>query len=161
MPRPLRRCSSAVLTTIALVAMLAGPAAAAAPSPPTNVTAHAGHELAQVTWDAPTPDDPSITGYTITASPLDAPAVTVDQAARTATVTGLTDGTPYTFMVTATNPDGTSPPSAPSAPVTPAPPAATTLTLAAAPTSVLHGGTVTLSGRLQRADTAAGIAEET
>jgi Fibronectin type III domain len=95
------------------------------------------------------------------ASPLDAPPVTVDQSARTATVSGLTNGTPYTLTVTANNPDGTSPPSAPSAPVTPAPPAATTLTLAAAPASVVHGGTVTLSGRLQRADTAAVIAGET
>ena len=36
-------------------------------------------------------------------------------------------------------------PGPPSAPVTPAPPV---LTLAATPTSVLHGGTVTLTGRL-------------
>jgi hypothetical protein len=76
----LRRCSSAVLATIALVAMLPGPASAAVPGPPTNVTARAGDELAQVTWDAPTLDDPSITGYTITASPADAPPVTVDQS---------------------------------------------------------------------------------
>jgi hypothetical protein len=47
-------------------------------------------------------------------------------------------------------------PGPPSAPVTPAPPVATTLTLAATPTSVLHGGTVTLTGRLQRVDIAAG-----
>jgi hypothetical protein len=80
LPRPLRRCSSAVLATIALVAMLPGPASAAVPGPPTNVTARAGDQLAQVTWDAPTPDDPSITGYTITASPADAPPVTVDQS---------------------------------------------------------------------------------
>jgi len=70
----------AVLATIALVAMLPGPASAAVPGPPTNVTARAGDQLAQVTWDAPTPDDPSITGYTITASPADAPPVTVDQS---------------------------------------------------------------------------------
>lgn len=141
--------------------MLAGPASAAVPSPPRNVTARAGHQLAEVTWDAPTADDPSITGYTITVSPLDAPAVTVDQAARTATVTGLTNGAAYTFTVAAINPDGTSPPSDPCAPVTPAPPAATSLTMAASPTSLLHGGTVILSGQLQRVDTAAGIAGET
>jgi len=52
-------------------------------------------------------------------------------------------------------------PGPPSAPVTPAPPVATTLTLAATPTSVLHGGTVTLTGRLQWVDTAAGIPGET
>lgn len=49
----------------------------------------------------------------------------------------------------------------PSAPVTPGPAAATTLTLAASPTSILHGGTVQLSGRLQQAHTAEGIAGET
>lgn len=92
-------------------------------------------------------------------SPADTPAVIVDSTARTATVTGLTNGTAYTFTVTATNPDGTSPPSAPSAPVTPIPAVATTLTLAA-PTSVLHGGTVQLTGRLQQANTAEGIAGE-
>jgi hypothetical protein len=35
------------------------------------VTARAGDQLAEVTRTAPSPDDPSITGYTITASPLD------------------------------------------------------------------------------------------
>jgi len=82
LPRPLRRCSSAVLATIALVAMLPGPASAAVPGPPTNVTARAGDRLAEVSWTAPMPDDPTptITGYTITASPADAPPVTVDQS---------------------------------------------------------------------------------
>jgi P pilus assembly chaperone PapD/5-hydroxyisourate hydrolase-like protein (transthyretin family) len=164
LPRPLHWPSTTILATITLLAtsvVVAGPASAAVPSPPTNVTARAGDQLAQVAWNAPTPDDPSITGYTITASPLDAPAVTVDPTARTATATGLTNGTAYTFTVTAANPDGTSPPSDPSAPVTPALPASTTLTLTAAPTSVLAGGAVQLAGRLQRADTAAGITGET
>jgi 5-hydroxyisourate hydrolase-like protein (transthyretin family) len=158
-----RLISAVVATTIALgfAAMVAGPATAAVPGPPTSVTARAGHQLAEVTWNAPTPDDPSITGYTVTASPADTPPVTVDPTARTATVTGLTNGTPYTFTVAATNPDGSSPPSAPSSPVIPGTPATTTLTLAASPTSLLHGSTVQLSGRLQRADTATGIADET
>jgi hypothetical protein len=73
----------------------------------------------------------------------------------------LTNATAYTFTVAATNPDGASPPSDPSAPVTPGPPIATTLTLVASPTSVLHGGTVQLSGRLQQANTTDGIAGET
>jgi 5-hydroxyisourate hydrolase-like protein (transthyretin family) len=113
-----------------------------------------------VTWSAPAPDDPSITGYTIITSPADTPAVTVDPTARTATVAGLTNGTAYSFTVAATNPDGTSSPSTPSALVTPAPPVATTLTLTATPASVLYGGAVTLTGRLQQADTA-GVAGET
>jgi 5-hydroxyisourate hydrolase-like protein (transthyretin family) len=163
LPRSLRWSCIGVLVAITVLAtsvMFAGSATAAVPGPPTDVTARAGDQLAQVTWNAPAPDDPSITGYTITTSPADTPAVTVDPTARTATVTGLTNGTAYSFTVAATNPDGTSSPSTPSAPVTPAPPAATTLTLTAAPTSVLYGGTVTLSGRLQQANTA-GIAGET
>jgi hypothetical protein len=158
-----RLFSAAIATvTLAVTAMVAGPATAAVPGPPTSVTARAGDQLAEITWTAPSPDDPTITGYVVTAAPADTPPVTVDPTARTATVTGLTNGTAYTFTVAATNPDGTSPPSDPSAPVTPGPPAATTtLTLAANPTSVLHGGTVQLSGRLQQAETEAGIAGET
>jgi fibronectin type III domain protein len=141
-----------------------GPAATAdpgtVPSPPTNLTARAGDQLAEVTWDGPLPHDPSITDYTVTPSPADTAPVTVDQTAPTATVTRLTNSTAYTFTVTATNPDGTSPPSAPSPPVTPASPAATTLTLAASPTRVLDGGSVELTGILRQADTLAGIGGE-
>jgi hypothetical protein len=157
------RLFSAAIATIALtvMAMAAGPATAAVPGSPTSVTARAGDQLAEVTWTAPTPDDPTITGYTITSSPADTPPVTVDPTARTTTVTGLANGTAYTFTVAATNPDGTSPPSDPSAPVTPGPPAATTVTLAAGPTSVLYGGAVQLSGRLQQTNTEEGIAGET
>jgi len=154
---------SAALATIALAvtAMAAGPATAAVSGPPTSVTAHAGDQLAEVTWHAPTPEDPTITGYVVTASPADTPAVTVDHTARTAAITGLTNGTAYTFSVAATNPDGTGPAPDPSLPVTPVPPAATTLTVAASPTSVLHGGTVQLTGRLQQANTEEGIDGET
>jgi hypothetical protein len=141
--------------------MVAGPATAAVPGPPTSLVARAGDQLAEVTWTAPTPDDPTITGYVVTASPPDTAPVTVEQNARTATVTGLTNGTAYRFTVAAINADGTGPSSDPSAPVTPGPPAATSLTLAASPTSILYGGTVQLSGRLRQANTAAGIAGET
>jgi 5-hydroxyisourate hydrolase-like protein (transthyretin family) len=163
LPRSLRRPCIGILAAITLLATcvaFAGSATAAVPSPPTDVTARAGDQLAEVTWNAPVPDDPSITGYTVTTSPADTLAVTVDPTARTATVTGLTNGTAYSFTVAAINPDGTSSSSTPSAPVTPAPPAATTLTLVAAPTSVLYGATVALTGRLQQADSA-GIAGET
>jgi len=80
----------------------AGSATAAVPGPPTDVTARAGDQLAEATWSAPAPDDPSIAGYTITTSPSDTPAVIVDPTARTATVTGLTNGTAYSFTVAAT-----------------------------------------------------------
>ena len=113
LPPSLRRPAISILAAITLLATtvaFAGPATAAVPSPPTDVTARAGDQLAEVTWNAPAPDDPSITGYTITTAPADTPPVTVDPTARTATVTGLTNGTAYSFTVTATNADGTSPP---------------------------------------------------
>ena len=72
--------------------MVAGPASAAVPGPATSVTARAGDQLAEVVWAAPTPDDPTITGYTITASPADTPPVTVDATARTATEDIYQDG---------------------------------------------------------------------
>jgi Fibronectin type III domain len=158
------RLFSTALVTVALTvtAMVAGPAAAAVPGPPTSVTARAGDQLAEVTWNAPTPDDPTITGYVATASPADTPPVTVDSTARTAMVTGLTNGTAYSFTVAATNPDGPSPaqPRTPQPRSPPGPPA-TALTLAASPTSILQGGTVQLSGRLQQTNTAESIAGET
>ena len=163
LPRTLRQAGIGILVAITLLAtsvLSAGSATAAVPGPPTDVTARAGNQLAEVTWNAPAPADPSISGYTITTTPADTPPLTVDPTVRTATVTGLTNGTAYSFTVTVTNSDGTSSPSTPSAPVTPAPPATTTRTLVAAPTSVVYGGPVTLTGRLQQADSS-GIAGET
>lgn len=88
-----------------------------APPPPTNVSATAGDQQATVSCSAPaTNGGATITSYTATASPGGAHA-----SAPTCpiTVTGLTDGTTYTFTVTATSGLGTSSPSNPSAKVTP------------------------------------------
>jgi len=57
-----------------------------------------------------------ITSYTVTSSPG---GVTGTGASSPITVSGLTEGTPYTFTVTATNASGTSPASAASNSVTP------------------------------------------
>jgi hypothetical protein len=73
-----RRWLFSATIAVAFTAMAAGPPTAAVPGPPTSVTARAGDQLAEVTWNAPTPDDPTITGYVVTASPADTPAVTVD-----------------------------------------------------------------------------------
>jgi hypothetical protein len=95
------------------------------------VHATAGNTQATVNWAAPSNDGGSpITGYTVTSSPGHFVA-TVTASATTATVTGLTNGTSYTFTVTATNAVGTGPASPASNAVTPAAP-----TAPGAPTSV-------------------------
>ena len=95
--------------------------AAPVPSAPTGVSASAGDGLADVSWVAPASSGGSaITGYTVTASPGGATCTT--SGTLTCTVFGLTNGTPYSFTVTATNADGTSPPSVGSTWATPAGP---------------------------------------
>ncbi len=85
---------------------------------PTAATATAGDSSADVSWTAPAAHSgPAITGYLVTASPGGATCTTA--GARTCTVTGLTNGTAYTFTVQATNVQGSGASSAPSAPVTP------------------------------------------
>jgi len=91
-----------------------------APGAPTAVGATAGDGQAGVSWSAPSSDGGSaITGYTVTASPGGATATTA--GATSVVVPGLTNGTAYTFTVTATNAIGTGAASAPSNAVTPTP----------------------------------------
>jgi hypothetical protein len=98
------------------------------PSPPTTVAGTAGNGQAVITWAVPaTNGGAAITAYTVTASPGGATCATT--GALTCTVTGLTNGSSYTFTVTATNVAGNSSASAPSASVTP-------LTVPGAPTTV-------------------------
>ena len=88
-----------------------------APDPPTNVTATAGNGQASVSFTAPANDGGSaITGYTVTSAPG---GITATGTSSPISVTGLTNGTAYTFTVTATNEIGTSVQSAPSGAVTP------------------------------------------
>lgn len=90
----------------------------AAPGAPTGVSAVRGNTQVAVSWSAPSSDGGSaITGYTVTASPGGA-TLTVGNV-LTGTVTGLTNGTAYTFTVHATNSLGSSAESSASAAVTP------------------------------------------
>ena len=89
------------------------------PGAPTLVQALAGDIEATVTWTPPASNGGSaINSYTVVASPGGA-SVTVSAVTPAATITGLTNGAPYTFTVTATNGAGPGPASAASAAVTP------------------------------------------
>ena len=90
---------------------------AVAPGAPTIGTATAGDTSATVSFAPPASNggDP-ITGYTVTSSPG---GLTATGAASPLTVTGLTNGTVYTFTVTATNSAGTGAASTASNSVTP------------------------------------------
>ena len=84
----------------------------AVPAAPTAVTAANGDSQATIRWTAATVDpNYPITGYTISpfaAGVAQAPIV-LDTAATTDVVTGLSNGTSYTFTVTATNTNGSGP----------------------------------------------------
>jgi hypothetical protein len=99
------------------------PVAPAVPAVPANVTATAGNQSATVSWTAPANGGSPITMYTVTPylSGVAQPPTQVagSPPATTATVTGLTNGSSYTFTISATNAVGTGPASAPSQAVTP------------------------------------------
>jgi Domain of unknown function (DUF1929)/Fibronectin type III domain/Glyoxal oxidase N-terminus len=99
------------------------PAAPSAPNPPAGVTAAPGNGQATVSWTAPYDGGSTITKYAVTpyigASAQTPTVVTGNPPSPTATVTGLVNGTSYTFTVTATNANGTSAPSTASNAVTP------------------------------------------
>ncbi|RXZ78977.1 hypothetical protein EBB07_24905 [Paenibacillaceae bacterium] len=93
------------------------------PSAPTNVIAAAGNRQAVVSFTGSDNDGGSaITGYTVTAWNGATAAGTETGLASPITITGLVNGTVYTFTVAASNQVGRSEESAPSAPVTPVTP---------------------------------------
>ncbi|MHB8165168.1 MAG: Lcl domain-containing protein [Sulfuricella sp.] len=114
---------------------------AAIPDAPTIGTATPGNAQATVSFTAPVNTGSSaITGYTVTSN---SGGVTATSTSIPITVTGLTNGTPYTFTVTATNSAGTGASSAASNSVIPGK-SSQTVSFGAAP-AIVVGGTGTVS----------------
>jgi hypothetical protein len=90
------------------------------PQSPTIGTATAGNASATVTYTAGATGGKAVSVYTATSSP----GSLTGTGASPITVSGLTNGTAYTFTVTATNANGTSAASAASNSITPVNPAA-------------------------------------
>ncbi|GIG61008.1 hypothetical protein Lfu02_53800 [Longispora fulva] len=78
------------------------------PSAPGAVTAVAGNTMATVNWTPAAENGLAITKYVVTGGP-DPKPIEVGGSQRTVTVSGLTNGTPYTFQVNAVNAKGPGP----------------------------------------------------
>jgi hypothetical protein len=95
---------------------------ATVPGKPAGPVAHRGDGSASLTWTAPSSGGLPITSYTVTSSPDGKQCATTGVTG--CTVGGLTNGTPYTFTVHATNLVGDGLESDPSNTVVPAVPTA-------------------------------------
>ncbi|CAN2228422.1 Listeria/Bacterioides repeat [Candidatus Nanopelagicaceae bacterium] len=98
---------------------------AGAASAPTSVTGTVGNGSSTITVSGANANGSPITGYTVqaydsTGSAIVGKTCSITSPATSCEITGLTNGSEYTFTATATNGVGTSAASAPSATVTPA-----------------------------------------
>jgi len=108
------------------------------PDAPTGVSATSGgNATSTISWTAPSDGGSAITSYTATSN---AGQTCSSTTTTTCSVSGLTNGTPYTFTVTATNTIGTSDPSSASASATPTAPIVITPPVVTPPSSGGGGG---------------------
>ncbi|WP_049790019.1 Ig-like domain-containing protein [Paenibacillus sp. JDR-2] len=122
---------------------------AIAPAAPTNVTATAGDGQVTLTFTAPADDGGSpITRYEVTVVPGN---VVVSGTSSTIVVTGLSNGTSYTFTVKAINAAGVSVSSAESNPVVPK---SSSPTVPTTPNTVNNSVDVLINGKVENAGTA-------
>ncbi|CAB4322396.1 unannotated protein [freshwater metagenome] len=109
----------------------------ALPNAPTGVSAVWGNAKAVVSWTASAAQTglPAVTSYTVTSSPG---GFTCTTASTSCEVSGLTNGTPYTFSVTGTSTLGTSADSTATSAVTPS---SSAYVVSSTPTAGLSSGT--------------------
>lgn len=112
-----------------------------APCPPTSVSAVAGDGSATVSWDAPQDVGANeLTDFEVTVEP-GGKTVTTSPDSTSSTLTGLSNGTEYTFTVAALNSEAKSEPSAPSNPVVPADTTGPTTTIEEGPSGTVETDT--------------------
>jgi len=78
------------------------------PGIPSGVTATPGNESIVLSWSVPPNGGSTITSYTVTYISQSPPALTIIVLTNSATITGLTNGTSYSFTILATNSIGNS-----------------------------------------------------
>jgi hypothetical protein len=87
------------------------PVASTVPNAPTIVSSSAGDAQITISWSAPADGGLPIRSYVVKNATTNAAVASVDGTVLTATVTGLTNGVSYTFVVVAVNLNGESAPS--------------------------------------------------
>jgi titin len=104
------------------------------PGQPVITTATPGNGLVALGWTIPSTNGAAITSYTVVPTPACGSCgglITTSQNQNSTDISGLSNGTAYTFTVSATNADGTGLASAPSNSITPGSTPSTTTGLSA------------------------------